>query len=204
MSLDTLYLRDSNQVPMIFFGHSFGGIIAFELANLLFHRKQYNVAHLIISSTNNPQILTQTTLSETSKKFHQLSNEELLTELTAHGGIPVGLHSDILQLMYPIIRSDYFGLESYQLNSVDELQFTGFMTIFGSDEDCSNVTIESLNGWKDFCFDSNKFSIQFFHSQSHFYFTERHLIEMVLERIRTICEASSLISSSSPSSSVSS
>ena len=226
---------------MIFFGHSYGGIIAYELANLLSLKKNFTISNLIISSTNNPQILTNKTISNSInlRKFHLLSNEELLNEITLHGGVPSGIHPDILQYMLPIVRSDYLGLESYQYQdqsqSQDELQdedqslsqgqsqdqeqsqfhsineekenieeilpfkeekvnktihYRGLMTIFGSNEISSEITADSLNGWKDYCYDSNKFTILFFPSTSHFYFMETNLNEIVLERIKQICEES--------------
>lgn len=199
LSLEKLSFLESNQPPLVFFGHSYGGIIAFELANLLYSRKQYSISHLIISSTNNPQVLTNITLSNNSNKYHLLSDNNLLQEITRYGGIPTGIHPDILQYMLPIIRSDYHGLESYQYqfqnqlnnnetNENENLQYPGYITVFGSDEDSSNVTYESLNGWNEYCKDKSKYSIHLFHSRSHFYFMESNLTELVLERIRIICE----------------
>lgn len=70
------YTGNSNDhPPTVFFGHSYGGIIAYELAIQLQDQKLLTLAHLVISSTNCPEVLTlrsDSTDESFYKKFHQV------------------------------------------------------------------------------------------------------------------------------------
>jgi surfactin synthase thioesterase subunit len=210
-SLSVLNFLDENQPPLVFFGHSYGGIIAYELAQLIYERNSRVIDHLIISSTNNPEVLTRKSLRKSingtsDKLFHLLSDDNLLEEVIHHGGLPVGVHLDILKHMLPIIRSDYQGLETYTTTNVwstnsnefdntndlplssQRRQYPGRMTILGSDSDPGDVTIPSLSGWKNYSQNPEKdFSITLFPNGSHFYFQDSHLTQLVIDRIREIC-----------------
>jgi len=76
LSMQTLGLTGENQPPTVFFGHSYGGIIAYELAIQLQKQRLLSVAHLVVSSTNSPQVLTLRSQSNDDafyKKFFLVS-----------------------------------------------------------------------------------------------------------------------------------
>jgi medium-chain acyl-[acyl-carrier-protein] hydrolase len=179
---------DPTEPPLIFFGHSYGGIIAYELSLLLLHREGHLLPHLIISSTNNPHLLAARSAGTIStKKHHLLSDEKLLEEVLHHGGLPAGVHLDILRHMLPVIRGDYQGLETYSLSPAPSL-YPGYLTILGSEQDPGDVTQESLLGWRNHSeLPEERFSIHFFPSQSHFYFLEPANSTDFFEKIREIC-----------------
>jgi surfactin synthase thioesterase subunit len=75
LSMQALGLTGDNQPPTVFFGHSYGGIIAYELALLLQKQHLLKVAHLVVSSTNSPKVLTARSKSSDPdfyKKFYQV------------------------------------------------------------------------------------------------------------------------------------
>jgi surfactin synthase thioesterase subunit len=228
-SLKLLALLEPNEPPLIFFGHSYGGLIAYELSLLLLHREGFLLPHLIVSSTNNPLLLAaraeaaaarsyqtdcsqsnQQTATETeakrgaAKTFHRLSDEALLEEMVHHGGLPVGVHIDILRHMLPVIRGDYEGLETYSpppsLSHSDSAcacesesdnrarGYPGYLTVLGSEDDPGDVSESSLLGWRrhSLC-PEQKFSFHLFPSQSHFYFAEAANASAFFDTIREIC-----------------
>jgi medium-chain acyl-[acyl-carrier-protein] hydrolase len=77
-----LSLTGPNQPKTIFFGHSYGGVIAYELATRLQRESLLEVAHLIISSANNPSVLTQKSLSvdPNTKFFHKVIDSLLFVK----------------------------------------------------------------------------------------------------------------------------
>lgn len=87
---DQLNTFKSKNVHTIFFGHSYGGIIAFELACLLKKSQMYSIDHLIISSTNNPHRLSQRNSNPSIRKFHQISEIDLFEEIMKLGGLQEG------------------------------------------------------------------------------------------------------------------
>lgn len=198
-SLKLLNYLDPLEPPLIFFGHSYGGIIAYELAQLLLHRDEYLLPHLIISSTNNPQLLASRSSNSEGKKHHLLSDERLLEEILHHGGLPAGVHIDILRHMLPVIRGDYKGLETYspsdhvkacdgQCDGDLLVKYPGYMTILGSENDPGDVTQESLQNWHhQSAYPDEKFSLHFFPSESHFYFLEPSNSTSFFEKLSEIC-----------------
>ena len=88
VSMEGLGLIHGSQPPTVFFGHSYGGIIAYELALLLEQQKMMTIAHMVISSTNCPEVLTARSQSNDVafyKKFHLVKYiMPLLVHSTTH------------------------------------------------------------------------------------------------------------------------
>lgn len=77
LCMQALGFTGDNQPPTIFFGHSYGGIIAYELALQLQKCHLLNVAHLVVSSTNCPTVLTKRSQSNDDsfyKKFYMVNH----------------------------------------------------------------------------------------------------------------------------------
>lgn len=75
LSMQVLGMTGDGQPPTVFFGHSYGGLIAFELARQLQQHRLLDISHLIVSSTNCPAVLTlrsQSTDDSFYKKFYQV------------------------------------------------------------------------------------------------------------------------------------
>lgn len=165
---------------------------------MLLQRDEYLLPHLIISSTNNPQLLALRSSSVEGKKHHLLSDESLLEEVLHHGGLPAGVHLDILRHMLPVIRGDYKGLETYlpsgevKVCSDDDCgsKYPGYLTILGSEHDPGDVTQESLQNWTNqSAYPVERCAVHYFPSQSHFYFLEASNSSLFFEKIGEICSS---------------
>ncbi|MFF2081620.1 thioesterase II family protein [Kitasatospora sp. NPDC058162] len=95
-------------LPLHFFGHSMGAILAFEVA-LRFQREDIAVAHLFASGRSAPSVLN-------ADAVHRLGDDALLKEMAALGGTDQRLLVDdeLLRGALPAIRSDYKAIETYR------------------------------------------------------------------------------------------
>lgn len=119
--------------PFAFFGHSFGGLIAFELA------KQIQPQFLFISGCRAPHLPNPHPL------IHRLPDPEFIKSLQGLNGIPdevIG-HSELMELLLPSLRADFEAFESYQPGSH---QLTCPIIAFGGLND-PRVSREHLEGW---------------------------------------------------------
>lgn len=185
--MQLLQLLGLNQLPTVFFGHSFGGLIAFELARDLQHNNLLAITDLIISCTNNPQVITEraTSLNPSLKKFHKMTNEALFDHIVANGGLQDGLHPDFLRMAIPLIKADYTALETYTYDLGDTGELLQCRVIlFGGDAD-NEVSRDSLFGWRT-GFTSNCVETHIFRG-NHFYFQSSLSKSDVLSTIKDIC-----------------
>lgn len=103
-------LRDSlrGHRPTVFFGHSMGATLAFEVARR--HEAQGGrIAHLFASGRRAPSRVRD-------EHVHRLSDEQVVEELQLLAGTDTALLGDdeILRMILPAIRSDYEAIETYR------------------------------------------------------------------------------------------
>ncbi|MBX7224157.1 MAG: alpha/beta fold hydrolase [Blastocatellia bacterium] len=130
--------------PCAFFGHSMGGLVAFELANRLRQQgSRCDLRHLVVSGRCAPDW--------TARDFtmYTLSDKEFVEKLKEFNGTPKEVfdHPELLELLLPTIRADFEVCETYRAKG-DE-QVTCPLTVFGSDGD-PDVPPEALEGWSRF------------------------------------------------------
>lgn len=96
--------------PFAFFGHSLGGLLAYELARTLQQHARPEPAILFISGCGAPH------LSSRHPPIHGKNDEELVEALREMNGIPdeVFAHTELLQLLLPAIRADLRLFETYR------------------------------------------------------------------------------------------
>lgn len=160
--LEEEFLRLS-MVPFVFFGHSLGGLIAFELTRRLSARGAIQPKELFISATVPP--------SREKPRDHArtLSDREFIKWLTELGGIPEAIlqEEELLSLMLPVLRADIGVSERWRSPMVPPLKI-GF-SILGGNAD-ANVAIGDLEAWKTETqgkFDMYQFPGGHFFIQSH-------------------------------------
>ncbi|MCZ7414350.1 thioesterase II family protein [Streptomyces sp. WMMC897] len=127
--------------PFALFGHSMGGLIAFELARALRERGLPQPAHLFLAATASPERkVTRTAL-------HAASDEEVLDELRAMGGTPRELLDDreLMDLAIPTLRADYALLHTYEYREKPPLPVP-FTVLGGAADTITPPT--SLPGWR--------------------------------------------------------
>ena len=127
-------------IPMAFFGHSMGALIAFELARYLRKKRNVNLAHLFVSGRRAPQI----PLNEPAT--HDLPEPEFVETLRTLNGTPneVFENPELLELMIPVLRADFAVCETYDYAHEPPLDCP--ITAFGGLND--EVTREQLEAWR--------------------------------------------------------
>jgi len=117
--------------PMAFFGHSMGGLLAYETARLLARRGWPGPNHLLVSGCPAPQLGLPT-------DAHRLDNESLRDWTLGLGGVP-GDRSDrdalrdLIAEMIPTLRADLTACNEYRHLPGPPLHIP--ITAFGGDTD---------------------------------------------------------------------
>ena len=95
--------------PFVFFGHSMGSLISFEIAAVLRARYGIEPAHLFVSGCRAPQI------ERTKPPIYDLPEARFLEELRRLNGTPEEVleNPELMRLMKPILRADFEISETY-------------------------------------------------------------------------------------------
>ncbi|WP_331254396.1 thioesterase II family protein [Streptomyces halstedii] len=127
--------------PYALFGHSMGGLLAFELARTLRGRGLPRPEHLFVSGAQAPE------LPRTRRPIHAAPEADVIDELRRLGGTPAGILDDagLMELFLPTLRADYAMLETYHYRDRPPLAVP--MTVLGGDAD-PVVEKERLHLWR--------------------------------------------------------
>jgi medium-chain acyl-[acyl-carrier-protein] hydrolase len=135
-------LRPQLTKPFAFFGHSMGAVISFELARLL--RQEYGLKpqHIFVSSRRAPQIPNDGPVT------YNLPETEFLDDLRRLNGTPgeVLEHPELLQLVMPLLRSDFEVCQTYEYVPGPPLDCP--ITAFGGVLD-PDVRREHMEAWRE-------------------------------------------------------
>ena len=154
--------------PFIFFGHSMGGMIAFELARQLRQQNLPQPQTLFISACGAPQ------LPDPNHPLHPLPDSEFIKSLQKLNGLPADVinNSELTQLLLPTLRADFEAVENHKYNfSEDQLECP--IIAFGGSDD-THVTPERLEGWS--AQTSASFKSQYFAGDHFFINTVRQSV----------------------------
>jgi medium-chain acyl-[acyl-carrier-protein] hydrolase len=137
--------------PFVFFGHSMGALVSFQLARQLRANQQRTPSHLVVSGRRAPQIPDRNPL------LHTLPEDEFLAELRRFNGTPQQVleNPELMQLFLPTIRADMAICDTYPY--VEEPPLDCSISVFGGQDD-SEATGNHLEGWK--IQTSSQFSLQ--------------------------------------------
>jgi surfactin synthase thioesterase subunit len=128
--------------PFAFFGHSLGGLLAFEMTRHL-RRQGRPIPHgLFISACRAPHLLVPP-----KDPIHLLPDLALLERVKKWGGIPPEIfnYPEALSLFIRPLRGDLKLLETYQYREEDPLAIP--LEVFGALQD-TEVPEPLLAGWK--------------------------------------------------------
>lgn len=147
MSLTGLVRHLADQIgpmldrPFAFFGHSMGGLVAFELARTLRDRGWPAPVHLFISAAAEPGRPPHRTA------LYRASDEEVVDELVKLGGTPPELLADreLMSMTARVLRADYTALGTYEFRRAAPLAVP--MTVLGGRADPITAPAE-LRGWQ--------------------------------------------------------
>jgi medium-chain acyl-[acyl-carrier-protein] hydrolase len=128
--------------PFAFFGHSIGGLAAFELAHHLRESGGPAPARLFVAGCNPPQ------LPNPHPPIHGLPDDELIEELRALDGTPETVldHKELMALMLPALRADFALQETYQYRPRPPLDVP--IVAFGGADDRRDPP-EGLDAWRE-------------------------------------------------------
>jgi medium-chain acyl-[acyl-carrier-protein] hydrolase len=126
--------------PFVFFGHSMGALLSFEIARFLRRYFLPQPVHLYVSAHIAPH------LSEERETIHQLPDDELTEKLRELNGTPEAVlnNPELRELFLPIIRNDFKVCETYQFKSGLPLDCP--ITVYGGVDD-ADVAHQELQAW---------------------------------------------------------
>lgn len=163
------------QGDMILLGHSMGAYIAYEVAYRLesiYHRR---ILAVVVSGQMAPSFHRVSGIKE-------ISDAEFAGYLKDMGGISedVAQNDELLQLMLPIIRSDYMLLDSYHPDGTHIIKAPIY--VFVSDND-KEVIETNLHEWKR-CTKDMRDVVMF--QGDHFYLYNDH--EQFIDSLKIVCK----------------
>lgn len=171
-------IEDKIDLPYAFFGHSLGGLVAFELARRLRSLYGTNPVCLFVSGCQSPH------LTDRLPPIHSLPSEEFIEQLhRRYNGIPQVIfeNPEWLECLLPILRADMAALETYQYKS--EAPFACPIYAFGGLED-KLISFESLEAWR--IHTAEAFELQLYPGD-HFFIhdTKLPLISVIAEQLQS-------------------
>jgi medium-chain acyl-[acyl-carrier-protein] hydrolase len=127
-------------LPFVFFGHSMGAMIGFELSRELRRRGQTLPLHLFVSGRRAPQLPTR------DEPIHDLPEPEFIERLRELNGTPeeVLQHAELMKLLTPLLRADFAVNETYSY--LEEAPLDLGISAFGGLAD-SDVKRDDVEAW---------------------------------------------------------
>lgn len=167
----------SPEVPMAFFGHSMGALVAYTTA--CHRRRAYrpNLVHLFVSGFRAPH------RRDERPPIHGLSDEAFIEQVQARwDGIPAGVlaERELLELMLPTLRADITVVETRPLSTEAPLECP--ISCYGGLADPS-ATREDLEAWEKHA--ARGFTFRMFEGNHFFVQSSRPaILAMVGEELR--------------------
>jgi medium-chain acyl-[acyl-carrier-protein] hydrolase len=150
--------------PFAFFGHSLGGLVAFEFARELRRQNQNLPESLIVSCTHAPQF------QEDEPPIHGYPDDLFLKEVMDYKGTPPEFlkHPELVDLFLPILRADFALRETYVYK--EEASFEFPIRVYGAYSD-TELKLPGLEAWSVHAL--GDFKIRMFEG-NHFYLHARN------------------------------
>lgn len=176
--------------PIVFFGHSMGALISFELAHRLC-KGRGPLEHLFVSGRRAPH------LADRTKATFNLPQAEFVNELQRLRGTPVEIlqNEETLNFMLPLIRSDFELVQTYEYTFRGPLPYS--ITAFGGMADV-DIPKEDIEAWQQHS--QGKFNFHMFPGD-HFFLqhNEKMLLSLVARELNRIKNTKKILMGSIPS-----
>ncbi|MEU6769519.1 alpha/beta fold hydrolase [Streptomyces sp. NPDC046853] len=160
---DTLDLLDA---PFALYGHSMGGLVAYETTLWLTKRGRPAPVWMGISACGSPDVASA---ADTPPPLHTLPGAQLREALRQWGGLPPAAFEDdgLWALLEPRIRADFALVENWRAPSADQGRISVPLSLFGGIDD-PLVSAKDLLTWGH---RADRLVGQHFFPGGHFYFT---------------------------------
>ena len=128
------------EYPFVFFGHSLGALISFEVVRKLRREKLPIPKYMFVSGRRAPQI-------PIDNLRHQASNPILISTLREYGGTPEAVlqNQELMELFLPVLRADFTLNEKYTY--FPEAPLESPIIAFRGTNDLE-VSLEYLSEWQ--------------------------------------------------------
>ena len=174
----SLAMQPYLEKPYVFFGHSMGALIGFEIARLFRKQQLPCPLHLFASGHVAPQV------GYTHNPIYDLPESEFLQELRKLEGTPEAVlnNAELMQLLTPMLRADFEVNETY--NYVSEPPLDIPISAYGGLND-TDVSREHLEAWREQT--SANFRLQLF-TGGHFFLqnSQAILLETLMQELKKI------------------
>lgn len=161
-------------LPFGLFGHSMGGLVAFELAKAFRREGAPTPCHLFVSGCPAPQTPSP------ARKVHLAPDAELRQRLVEFNGTPRAVleNQELMSLALPILRADIAIMETYQFHPGTPLEHA--MTVLCGRDD-PTVRPRSLVGWQHHAQEPDLVMLP----GDHFYLqpTQSSLVDLVVKKL---------------------
>ena len=130
------------KAPFAIFGHSMGGLVAFEVARALRRAAAPEPVQLFVSATRAPHI-------PDLDPHHLLPDDLLLAELRKMKGFPPDVlnSQELMEMLLPTVRADAAITETYQFEEDEPLK-CALTVLEGATDD--QVTREEIAAWSQY------------------------------------------------------
>jgi len=163
---DALRPLEAANVPLAFFGHSLGALLAYEVARHLARQDRRLPVGLFLSGRNAPSHRRE------PPRLHDLPPGELLDALAKFGNMSEAIRKEpeLVELLIPALRADFALLYDYHegWDAADKEALPCRLTVFGGDHD-PWTDIEGLAHWRQFV--RGRYRLQTF-AGGHFFINE--------------------------------
>jgi medium-chain acyl-[acyl-carrier-protein] hydrolase len=159
--------------PAIFFGHSLGALLSFELVRELRRQRAPLPVRLWVAGRGAPQV------PDRDSPIAHLPDAEFIEKLRSLGGIPDEIldHQELLELVLPVIRADMLLHEKY--GYYDEAPLSCPIIALGGRQD-REVLPEDLEAWApQTC---SQFEVHWFDGGHFFVHAERKRIAALISK----------------------
>lgn len=166
-------ITQANDRPFAFFGHSMGGLVAFEVARALRRAGAALPDQLFLSASRPPHLWHE------FEPLHLLPEDQFRRALARMGGTPAPLlaDDDFMSILSPMLRRDFKFVADYR--HIAEPPLLSHMSVFGAVDD-TVMPFRCLHEWQRHT--ARRFSLQTF-TGGHFYLSRaRAVVLEVLTR----------------------
>ena len=168
--VDDLYyqITDSLEEEYAFYGHSLGGIIAYQLTKKIIDNGRRQPLHLFVTGSPGPS-----SVEGKEKNIHLLDKTEFHEELKKLRGLPDEVLADkaLMDFFEPVLRADFKVSETYLYEETEPMDVP-ITVITGSEEDMKQTEIYV---WQK---ESSR-KVDFRVMQGHHFFIYSHVVEIV-------------------------